>query len=183
MGGGRLWAGGGGQEARGSASLGGAEWYVENGRELLDSAGEWFYSHASGVLYLATNSSVAPPSCFGAGGLSEILTIGEERGADDEAEVPRTDDGARHAGSGGAEAQGTRAQRQGQGQGGRRLSQVLVKGVVFMHSASTFVRRYAAPNGGDWSYFAGAAVAVRNSDGVEVDACEAHLFKSQPVSL
>ena len=31
------------QDARGSAQMGGAEWYLENALPLLDSPLEWFY--------------------------------------------------------------------------------------------------------------------------------------------
>jgi len=34
-------------------------------------------------------------------------------------------------------------------------SDVIVKGLVFMHTASTFMQHYSAPNGGDWAFYAG----------------------------
>ena len=47
---------GGFQEARGSR--GGAEWYVENIFEELDSPGEWFYNQSTKTLYLYPNGSL-----------------------------------------------------------------------------------------------------------------------------
>ena len=88
--GGRLeFAEGGWQEARGSAGAGGADWYLENSRMLLDAHLEWFYERGrgvgmgrggggreTGVLYMVVNGTSPPPYSLVAGGLSEVLAIG-----------------------------------------------------------------------------------------------------------
>ena len=50
------WSYGGFQEARGCDS--GAEWYVENIFEELDSPGEWFFDYDTHKLYLYPNSTI-----------------------------------------------------------------------------------------------------------------------------
>lgn len=49
---------GGWQEARGCDS--GAEWYVENVLEELDSPGEWFYDPSERMLFVYANTTVSP---------------------------------------------------------------------------------------------------------------------------
>ena len=57
------WSRGGFQEARGCAK--GAEWFVENIFEELDSPGEWFYNETEMKLYLYPNETDAPTSGVG----------------------------------------------------------------------------------------------------------------------
>jgi hypothetical protein len=54
-----LWTEGGFQEARGRDA--GAEWYIENVIELLDSPCEWFVDQATSTLYFYANDT-SPPS-------------------------------------------------------------------------------------------------------------------------
>ena len=59
-----LWDEGGWQEARGSASNGGGEWYLENSLTLMDYPLEWFYCRMTGFLYLSTHAAEV---CVGVG--------------------------------------------------------------------------------------------------------------------
>ena len=61
------WSKGGFQEARGASYLfrTGAEWYVENIRELLDAPGEWYYDDHNSSLFYYPNQTVYPTSGVG----------------------------------------------------------------------------------------------------------------------
>jgi hypothetical protein len=63
------WSKGGFQEARG-AKLG-AQWYVENIRELLDAPGEWYYNDQNSTLFYYPNQTTNPK--FGVGTFLEQL--------------------------------------------------------------------------------------------------------------
>ena len=65
---------GGWQEARGAG--GGDSMYVENVREELDAAGEWYVDADARVLYVAVNGTAAPASAgWVAGQLNNLITI------------------------------------------------------------------------------------------------------------
>ena len=123
-----LWHEGGWQEARGSGGMGGAEWYVENVKGLLDTPNEWYYSASSGWLYMMTPPGSPPPETVVASGLATVLVVA-------------------------------------------KASNILLRGITVMHACSTFDRPYAAPNGGDWSFYPGAALVLNNSDAVTIDGC------------
>ena len=65
-------ASGGYQEARGCGS--GAEWYVENIFEELDSPNEWFYNETTKVLYFYPNSTSLPEVGIGTV-LDQLLVV------------------------------------------------------------------------------------------------------------
>lgn len=57
------WSRGGFQEARGYTS--GAQWYVENIRELLDAPGEWYYDDQNFTLFYYPNGTNLPTTGVG----------------------------------------------------------------------------------------------------------------------
>ena len=120
---------GGWQEARGCQS--GAEWYVENIMEELDSPGEWFYNHTTMKLYLYPNGSLPTEG---------IGTVFDE-------------------------AIGIRGTKNSPVKG------VSIMNVVFAHTATTFLKRYEVPSGGDWSVYRGGTVFVEGVDGFNLQGC------------
>jgi hypothetical protein len=120
---------GGWQEARGCKS--GAEWYVENIMEELDSPGEWFYDHTTMKLYLYPNGSLPTE------GVGTVLD----------------------------EAIGIRGTMDSPVKG------VSIMNVVFAHTATTFLKRYEVPSGGDWSVYRGGTVFVEGVDGFNLQGC------------
>jgi len=68
------WKRGGFQGARGSNA--GAEWFVENIREELDSPFEYFFDKADGKLYFVANGTDGPSgSSFEATALQDLITV------------------------------------------------------------------------------------------------------------
>ena len=65
------WTKGGFQEARGAGS--GAEWYVDNIFEELDSPGEWYYDDDHMILYFVQNGTELPAEGVGAV-LDQLIT-------------------------------------------------------------------------------------------------------------
>ena len=120
---------GGWQEARGCKS--GAEWYVENIMEELDSPGEWFYNHTTMKLYLYPNGSLPTE------GVGTVLD----------------------------EAIGIRGTMDSPVKG------VSIMNVVFAHTATTFLKHYEVPSGGDWSVYRGGTVFVEGMDGFNLQGC------------
>ena len=120
---------GGWQEARGCKS--GAEWYVENIMEELDSPGEWFYDHTTMKLYLYPNGSLPTE------GVGTVLD----------------------------EAIGIRGTMDSPVKG------ITIMNVVFAHTATTFLKRYEVPSGGDWSVYRGGTVFVEGVDGFNLQGC------------
>eukprot|EP01046_Picozoa_sp_COSAG06_P050400 COSAG06_NODE_7974_length_2314_cov_3.632957_1_plen_513_part_00 len=113
---------GGQQEARGSTS--GAEWYVENIKEELDSPREWFGDFENSKLYYMPNGTAAPPSTVVVPRLKTLLEI-----------------------SGGAPSPDGTAARPASAV----VEGVQLKGFTLTHSLTTFLAEYEVPSGGDWS--------------------------------
>ena len=66
------WSKGGFQEARGARR--GAQWYVENVRELLDAPGEWYYNDQNSTLFYYPNQTTHPTSGVGTF-LEQLISI------------------------------------------------------------------------------------------------------------
>ena len=123
------WTLGGFQEARGCAT--GAEWYVENIFEELDSPNEWYFDDLDNKLYFYPNDSV-PDS-----GIGTVLdrVIGIQGSMDDP------------------------------------VRNVVLTNLSFAHTATTFLKPYEVPSGGDWSIHRAGAVFVEGVDGFLLQNC------------
>ena len=71
------WSKGGFQEARGATS--GAEWFVDNIFEELDSPGEWYYDNDHMILYFVQNGTELPQEGVGSVLDQLILITGTQR--------------------------------------------------------------------------------------------------------
>ena len=123
------WSWGGFQEARGCAR--GAEWYVENIFEELDSPGEWYFDDLSETLYFYPNDS-APDSGIGTV-LDRLIGI--------------------------------------QGSMDNPVRNVMLTNLTFAHTATTFLKPYTVPSGGDWTIRRDGAVFVEGVDGFLLQNC------------
>ena len=123
------WSWGGFQEARGCAR--GAEWYVENIFEELDSPDEWYFDDLSKTLYFYPNDS-APDSGIGTV-LDRLIGI--------------------------------------QGTVDKPVRNVVLSKLTFAHTATTFLKRYEVPSGGDWAVHRDGAVFVEGVDGFLLQDC------------
>ena len=123
------WSWGGFQEARGCNR--GAEWYVENIFEELDSPGEWYFDDLNKTLYFYPNDS-APDSGIGTV-LDRLIDI--------------------------------------QGSVHKPVRNVSLSKLTFAHTATTFLKPYEVPSGGDWAMHRGGAVFVEGVDGFLLQNC------------
>ena len=123
------WTLGGFQEARGCAT--GAEWYVENIFEELDSPGEWYFDDLDNKLYFYPNDS-APASGIGTV-LDRVIGI--------------------------------------HGSMDNPVRNVVLANLIFAHTATTFLKPYEVPSGGDWAIHRDGAVFVEGVDGFLLQNC------------
>jgi hypothetical protein len=133
--------GGGFQGARGSAV--GEAFYVENVAEELDAPGEWYYSRATGVLYLWHNASsgTPPPPC--------------------QPNTPGT----------GVEAPLARVLVNITGTPAAPVRNVTLQGIGLRDSRYTFMDAHAVPSGGDWALARSAALYAEGTEGLVVAGC------------
>ena len=123
------WKLGGFQEARGCAT--GAEWYVENIFEELDSPNEWYFDDLDNKLYFYPNDSVPD---FGIGTVLDRV-IGIQGSMDDP------------------------------------VRNVVLTNLSFAHTATTFLKPYEVPSGGDWAIHRDGAVFVEGVNGFLLQNC------------
>ena len=119
--------------------------YVENVREELDEAGEWFYDEDEGKLYLWPNQTAAQAhaqSQTNAAGLEvvvplldSIITVSASFGSAQSAPPP-----ASLASEGGK-----------RGGDVRFASDIRLTGFEFTETRATFLEQYEVPSGGDWT--------------------------------
>ena len=139
---------GGQQEARGDST--GAEWYIENARELLDAPREWYFDVHTSKLYYMPNSTAEYNAALGyreeEGGNADALTT---------IVIPSLKTLIKIEGTQAAPVKG-----------------ITVQDITFTHSLTTYLDVYHVPSAGDWSIHRGAAVFVEGAENVTVEACK-----------
>ena len=151
---------GGQQEARGNTK--GAEFYVENIFEELDSPREWFadfeglHSENKGEkkIYYYPNATGPPPTTVVVPRLATLLSI---------------------------EGDQTLDLAQGLKEGS--VQNIKLQGVTFTHSLTTFLDEYEVPSGGDWSMHRGGSVFAQGVSGLVVEGCHFNRLGGNALTL
>jgi hypothetical protein len=140
---------GGQQEARGQSK--GAEWYVENARELLDAPREWYFDAHTSKLYYMPNSTAEYDAALG---------YGEEEGGN-EADALKT-----------IVVPSLKTLIHVEGTQAAPVRGITLRDITVTHSLTTYLDAYHVPSAGDWSIHRGAAVFVEGAENVTVEACK-----------
>lgn len=148
---------GGFQEARGASV--GAEWYLENVLEELDTAGEWYADQVNGLLYFWPNQT-------------EVELVRTKPDKEGEEEYFRMISRVASPGALGAlVATQSATILSVQGSSPHELVEsVAIQGLTFAHTSTTFLRTHEVPSGGDWTVVRVGAVQmeyVRNNSVTE----------------
>lgn len=133
---------GGYQEARGSG-IKSNHYFVENIKEELDSAGEWFHDPLTHELFFWPNSTDAADDGTSADAAGTVGTLPSGVVAPVLSTVVHIE---------GAE-------------------NVSFTGITFTETRATYLDQYEAPSGGDWTVHRGATVEVVDSTGVQITGC------------
>ena len=160
-------SGGGWQEATGTtgamhAPTAPASWFVENVKQELDSALEWYFDAPTSTLLYVPADGQAPDTTTDVFVASELITL---IAVNSSASAPSSE----------AEKMATETETESETEStsssNKLVTGVTLNGLTFTGAAPTFYERYTASGPGDWSIYKGGAVYLRGVTGATVSSC------------